>query len=62
MKKLKIEKLKVTSFITEDQGKAFGGNSFPGCSGGQYTCALFCSDTNGVHGCKHPTNYTLYFC
>ena len=60
-KKLNISELKVTSFITKNQIKAIGGESFPRCSG-QATCALYCSDTNGVHFCKDTTNYTAYFC
>ncbi len=60
-KKLAISELKVSSFVTRDHVKAIGGESFPGCSG-QVTCALFCSDTNGVVACKDTTNYTAYFC
>lgn len=63
MKKLKISDLKVASFVTKDKVKASGGNSlFPQCSGGQWTCAPNCSDTDGMNACKDPTNYTAYFC
>lgn len=63
MKKLKISDLKVASFVTKEQIKATGGDSiFPQCSGGQYTCAFYCSDTNGNGACKDTDNYTAYFC
>jgi len=60
-KKLLISDLKVSSFVTRDQTKVVGGESFPLCSG-QGTCALYCSDTNGIHICKDTDNYTAYFC
>ena len=60
-KKLEIAELRVTSFVTKNQDKVTGGESFPGCTG-QATCALYCSWTNGVVVCKDTDNYTAVFC
>lgn len=62
MKKLKIEQLKVTSFVTDVQETVNGGASdFISCNQ-VITCALHCSDTRNGHVCKQTTNYTAYFC
>ena len=62
MKKVRLDAIKVVSFVTKDLAELTGGESFPACSGGNYTCALFCSDTNGHSACKDPDNYTAYYC
>ena len=53
MSKLKIQDLKVESFITADQDVKGGATAF--CTRmtcGPATCAQYCGPTDGVHICK----------
>ncbi len=60
MKKLKISELKVTSFITGAQEELSGGATPASFTCIPYTCAAYCSDTDGQHACKDTENYTVY--
>ncbi len=62
MKKLQIEELKITSFVTGEKKKVTGGVVTGMTCGHLYTCALYCSDTRGDVPCKDTPNYTAYHC
>jgi len=62
MKKLKISELKVTSFVTGTEKKVTGGVTPASFTCVPYTCAAYCSDTDGVHACKDTDNLTAYNC
>ena len=55
--KLKIEELRVQSFVTAEKREQIQGGAYTDVSCGNYpTCALACSWTNGQFVCKQVTN------
>ena len=55
--KLKIEELRVQSFVTAEKKEQMVGGAFTNIScGGYATCALHCSWTDGRVACKQETN------
>ena len=62
MKKLQLDTLKISSFVTKEQGTIKGGVSVLQCSNNRATCALACSFTNGDRVCKDPDNVTVIYC